>query len=237
MAFNYRDLSHWHKPYRYSLTACLAIVLLLVVSLVGWQVYKMRLSPVYPVYDVQFSNLTDQLATVSWKTAQPTVGGVRFLGERRIFGETDSKAKRVHMVTITQLKPQTAYSAYVTNSFGRQIRSFTFKTPPIPPQIKIPSPVYGKVLDQNGKPVTGALVFLRRVFVDTTPQVQTEPVSALTNASGNYLLDLNNSFFVDNTTNAFSAERLKITVWWPDGTMKENLLTQNQIQPIPDIRP
>ena len=227
------NLPHLLKLYKIYLIASVLIVSLVSLLLVGRQIWSLRFSPIFPVLDVEVSNLTDRSVTLSWLTMQPNVGTVRFLGEKSLTRENSREVGKLHYLTISGLQPQKAYYIYVTNSFGRKIVSVPFMTLPRPSEIKFPQTVYGKVV-QSGKPSADSLVVLRRIIL-STPQVQSESVSTLTNASGNYVLDLANAFLTNGSAPAGTPQRLEIRVWTKSGQFQENLFTNVQTQPFPDI--
>ncbi len=122
--------------------------------------------------DVQFTNVSDSSLTVSWLTAQETTGSVvvssdvqklTFLDD----GDSDNlpRPRNTHYVTVKNLSEDTNYSVKVisgTNSCKeeRACPVFSQKTASkLSSTLDLP-PTHGVIVDKNGKPQEGAIVYL-----------------------------------------------------------------------------
>ncbi len=155
--------------------------------------------------NVFISNVTEGQATVSYITDKPTKGTVfisaegkfpflpLFVNPTKDDGEKNlskSGFYRTHHITLTDLKSNTVYKYRIYQRL-RTVYEGQFKTKNIPTSISIPSPVYGKVLTAEKKPIAGAIVYL---------QLQNESsksafLSTLTNSEGGWTIDLANLSF------------------------------------------
>lgn len=149
--------------------------------------------------NVTVTNISDSSFTVTWVTTEPTNGSVRVSGatDNLFFDErfADSTAKTplstaaytTHMVTVRNLKPETAYtftilsngSPHVNNGKPYEIKTGTAITG-LGTGIE---PAYGQITAQNGLPLEGALVYL-------TPE-NGQTLSTITKSSGTWVIPLN----------------------------------------------
>ncbi|MBI4999485.1 fibronectin type III domain-containing protein [Candidatus Gottesmanbacteria bacterium] len=136
--------------------------------------------------NVKVTNITDQSLTLSWTTAKPTLGFVRFSG-KKVFDD-HLRVSTVHHVTLKNLKPQTSYyyrlgGGFRLFKFDKEGKSLpNIKTAPVLEKISQPRPAYGKVLTSEGKPAARVIVYL-------SPS-SSSLISTLTNDQGNYSFDL-----------------------------------------------
>lgn len=145
--------------------------------------------------DVNFSNISDSMFTVSWTTVSPATGFVSVKGGSKnavFYDENDTSEKNLsktisHNVTITGLEPETDYTVKIVSAgqtFTGNALPFKVRTGPI---INSRSgnlgPAYGKITDSSSLPVAGALVYL------TLQNGQL--LSAQTTKNGAWLVPLN----------------------------------------------
>lgn len=213
------------------LSLLLTAGVLLVGGIVAWLMLGRFVLPLQKVTNLEVVNLTDSAGTLMWVTDGAVADSVTLSSGNKKTKEV--KSSKVHFVELSGLKPGKDYDYQVSDQFGRLVVTGKFTTRPILVKLNLPRTVYGKVVDRNNKGVAGTLVAVRRIFLGTSPQVQSDRIAGLTNDSGNFVLDINNVFL--NTIPAGAEERLEIKVWSPDGKYKENLLTTVQTQPIPNI--
>ena len=139
-------------------------------------------SPPTPSF-VEAANITDNSATIFWITDKETTGSV-FYGKTSKLGdgaESDSSKNITHMVPITNLKPSTKY--YFKIGDGADLHEFT--TGPSLQSSQTVEPIFGKVLDSSGAPVSGVIV---------TWQVSgAEKIATLTKGDGSYVLPIGNA--------------------------------------------
>jgi len=211
-------------------TILVSIAALLFVMELGMTYYFRNFSPIEPVQRLVVSNLTDSAFTLTWWTAKPTLGIVQ-VGDNAGVLSSKKEASKMHSIDVTGLKPNTPYMYAVLNQYGRQAVSAKVSTLATQ-ELSLPNPAYGKVVMAEGKSAEGLLVTLRKVYLDSNPQVKSNVLTSITNSSGNYLFDLSNVTVKDAPK---VGERLEVIVWTADGKEKSNLFVMNQTQPIPTI--
>jgi len=174
----------------------LAVLFFLVYLVDKSQIISSRAgSDISPVA-VRVTNVTDRSFTVSWTTSVLATGFVRLFdrGDEKIFAdlrrETGGNILRweTHYVMIDNLKAETEYQ-FLINSGGKDFRDeekgakFKVKTAKIfsgaPPEAKL---AFGRVVDRQGLPVGGAIVYL------DIPGVA--PLSSLSSSLGNWMVPL-----------------------------------------------
>lgn len=153
---------------------------------------------------VFITNVTEGQATVSWTTVKPTKGIILISEDGKfplspvfadlIYKDDGEKGLPTvgryltHSVTIGNLKPLTVYQYQVYEGL-RKAYLGSFVTAPTLSTIIQPNPVYGTVLQADGKtPLVGGLVYFR--VEDGTNSSST--LSTLTNLAGRWTLDLAN---------------------------------------------
>ncbi|OGY09091.1 MAG: hypothetical protein A2782_00005 [Candidatus Blackburnbacteria bacterium RIFCSPHIGHO2_01_FULL_43_15b] len=192
--------------------------------------------------EIKITNISDNSFSVSWLTDKQTSGFI-------VYGDTDKLGltasddrdkggqtpRNTHYVTIENLNPQTLYffkmgsgsSAYDNNG-----SSFSITTAPStndPPAVA--EPAFGKVVNQAGSPVPGALVYL-------TVQGGS-PLSSYTREDGNWLITLNNAR-TDNLSSYIVYKPAGDTVDFyvqagKAGSARATADTNN-VRPIPNIK-
>lgn len=164
------------KPWR--LPTILGLLFLLMSLLAGVflvksdQVFFLRADPEITPREIKISNLTDASFTVSWITSKPVSGFVQNEKgeEKRVFGDDrDQLAGQVghyttHHVTVKNLESASNYvfrigsGGKMFDDNGQPFRVSTGAT-----LIQAPpatDPAYGEVKTADGKPATGAIVYL-----------------------------------------------------------------------------
>lgn len=149
------------------------------------------------------SNVTDSQTTVSWTTKIATRGRVvvsasdkfSFLSAvsgKHYIDDGDRNLGRqnfytTHHVTVAGLSQNKTYRMRIYQGL-RNVYQGSFVTGPILAAPTSPSPVYGRVVDGDKKPVTGAVVYLRAA----SGGEKSAPLSTLTNLEGRWTIELAN---------------------------------------------
>ncbi len=177
------------------------ILLVLGVGTGGFLVQKasnllVRANPEIIPKQVKITNVTDTTFTVSWITDSQTTGSLNYgtdknpsflAGDDRdqLSGKTGSFT--THHVTLKNLNPTTTYFFKIISGekvFDNNGEPYQVATGP---QIKTEPPpndiAYGIVLNQNGSPAEGVIVYL------SLPN--SFPLSVLTKSSGSWVIPLN----------------------------------------------
>jgi len=92
-----------------------------------------------------------------------------------------------HHVTLENLKSGKTYTFAIYQGIGKKYIG-RLTTAQALSSLPSPNPVYGRVLDKNKKPIVGAMVYLRAKNGSKSSTL----LSALTNLSGRWSLDLGN---------------------------------------------
>lgn len=145
---------------------------------------------------VKITNITEGGFSVSWITDKESLGFLKYgptadtpltaADDRNQISAT-AKTYLTHHITVRDLKPAATYFFRI----GMGERLFTNNGQPYQistaPLAKAPPPAsdiaYGTIVDQNGAPVEGAIIYLS--LANTTP------LSALSKASGSWMIPLN----------------------------------------------
>lgn len=155
-----------------------------------------KAAPEYTPQQVKITNITDTGFVVSWVTAEPTIGFVRY-GETAISltkTATDDRDQlagsngqyRTHYVTIQGLTPSQSYH-FKLGSQDNQLydnngQPFTITLPPTINDPSTTNTAFGTVLTQVDTAAEGAIVY---VSVDNA-----SPLSALVKQNGNFATNL-----------------------------------------------
>lgn len=149
------------------------------------------------------SNVTDSQTTISWTTKIATRGRVvvsasdkfPFLSAvsgKHYIDDGDRNLGRqnfytTHHVTVEGLSQNKTYRMRIYQGL-RKVYAGNFVTGPILAAPTSPSPVYGRVVDEDKKPVVGAVIYFRAANNDE----KSAPLSTLTNPEGRWTIELAN---------------------------------------------
>ncbi len=155
-----------------------------------------KASPSLMPNQLKVTNITDTSLAISWVTEQATSGFIKYGTDNNLtFTATDDRDQLsgktgeffTHHVTLKNLKPTTNYLFKIGSGnklFDNNGQPYQITTAPTPKGSPPPNDVaYGTVVDQNGNPVEGAIVYLSLA--------NTNPSSALTKSSGSWVIPLN----------------------------------------------
>ncbi|MCL4397856.1 Ig-like domain-containing protein [Patescibacteria group bacterium] len=164
------------------------------------------------------ANVSDTSFTVFWVAQSKTVGVVSYGLSEGATNETatDNGQSASHFIRVTGLTAATTYYVKVSDAPSGQPLQVTTK---MVPDNQVTDPIFGKVTDTTGVPLSDAIV----VWQTDKP---TEKVAALTNASGSYVLPV--------VTTAGQAETVKI--YAADGTAATISCTNGQDKPLPTVK-
>lgn len=156
----------------------------------------LRAEPEITPKQVKITNVTDTGLTVSWVTDGQTTGFIKYGSDKKLSFTANDDRDQVtettgkyftHHITVKNLNPTTDYSFKLGSGgklFDNNGQPYQITTAPT---IETPSPpsdvANGTVLETNGSPASGAIVYLS--LANTTPQ------SILTKASGSWMIPLN----------------------------------------------
>lgn len=232
-----------------SLPTLLGIFILLVGVAAGVWVIRagphrlLRARPEVTPKQIKVTNITDKSFTVSWITDAPASGFIQFgLNEEINLTAQDDRDEAAattgefttHYVTLKNLQPNTNYSfkifsgktEFANNGQPYQVTTATAPSTPAPPN----DVAYGTVLQANGTPAEGAIVYLSLSNAVTQ--------SALTKNSGSWLISLNtarDSRLANYATYDLEASIEEILVQAAGlGTATAVTITKND-SPVPDI--
>lgn len=150
------------------------------------QVFRLGASPTAQPKNVTITNITDSSFSVSWTTDEPTIGFIKW-GENSPENTTDTQTNKslTHHITVRGLNPQTNYqfSIYVDGSEYKNADNYWLiktgsKLEP-PTKSRIAS---GKVVDNTGTPVAGAILYAQ---VENSIQLSTT-----TSSDGQWFISL-----------------------------------------------
>jgi len=156
----------------------------------------LKASPSLTPNQLRVTNINDNSFTVSWLTDESTTGFIKYGADNsltftaaddrdQLSGKTDEFA--VHHVTVKNLTPSTVYSFKVGSGgkiFDNSGQPYQVTTASANKNSTPPNDVaYGTVVDQNGNPVEGAIVYLSLANAN--------PASTLTKSSGSWVIPLN----------------------------------------------
>lgn len=121
--------------------------------------------------NVTVVNVTDTTLTVSWLTHAPTRGSIQYqertplVTSQTAFDIRDQggkiSARYTHFISISGLKPQTAYEITIVSGQKAftQDRLTTTTGATLPPPTHVLDPAFGTLFDSQNQPVTEALVY------------------------------------------------------------------------------
>lgn len=144
---------------------------------------------------VKVTNLTESSFTVSWVTDGPTNGFILYGTSDPTLTAADDREQLsaqpgtflTHHITVKGLNPATNYFFRINSSgktFDNNGQPYKISTAPaISGEVPANDVAYGIVVDQNGAPAEGVIVYLSLA--------NASPLSALTKASGSWLIPLN----------------------------------------------
>lgn len=206
-------------------------------------VWFLRASPEMSPKEVMITNISEAGFSVSWVTDSETSGFIKYEDDSRVqltsgddrdqlSGSTGSFS--THHVSIKGLKASTNYTFKIGsggNLYDKNGEPYSVTTAPsIPNNESISDVAHGSVIDQQGNPVEGAIVYL--TLANATIQ------SSITRASGTWVIPLTTArssdliSYVDYDKDA-STEEIKIQAG-KDGTATAITSTKldNPVSPI-----
>lgn len=173
------------------------------------------------VQDIRITNITGNGATISWVTEEEAYGNVYYsksntwipifekVGKDRALDDrdieenedgqyvvkADGMKKRVtHHVTIRGLEPETEYFFRVADSLKTfKGTAISFKTFRVEEDVRIPDPVYGKVIDNEGNVLPEGIVYYRvynKPASDQDARNYTQEYSTTINVTGGWSGDI-----------------------------------------------
>jgi len=153
------------------------------------QFFKLAASPQETPQEIKITNISDSSFTVSWFTSEKTTGFVSYgktsSGGQIAKDDLDTKpsetARFTHHVTITNLNAESEYFFSLGSNgkiFNDANKPWRVKTAPDIASLPPSDIISGKVESADGKPVSGAIVYL------TIPGIS--PLSTVTSKSGNW---------------------------------------------------
>ncbi len=186
------------------------------------------------------ANLSPNQATIYWQTDGKETGWLVYGNDPRnlsnvALDDRDLPDKKNfllnHLVTLKDLKPHTAYYFKIVSSNALVSdtgnRPFGFTTPNVFSTPQNINPVYGKVIQQNGLPLTDAAVEVEAP--------DSYPLLTLSKSSGEWLLPLNNMVNVKTlmTQTISNTTALTVTIVAENGTVSTIHTTVDKAAPIP----
>jgi hypothetical protein len=194
---------------------------------------------------VKITNISENSFSVSWYTDKPTTAFIKYGEKPSSLNKTlaledheDKTIKRsLHHFTLKNLRPQRTYY-FKINSNGTEFgqtdgKTFSQLTPAVistaPPP---PDPVYGKISDAFGSPLTEPAI----IYLDLK---NTTPISTITKTDGSWAIALNNARSNDLT--AYSQydpenEIINILVLSKGGQTTKAVTNTSNDTPVPTIK-
>lgn len=179
----------------------LALIPVSVIGFLLYEDYRSQASPEERPVDVRMSDVTETSAVISWITPDKAVEGWLLYSDQSGVSDGSPLAqddrdvrsgtieqRTTHYVTLSNLQPDTTYY-FVIGSGARTWKDqdkneFTFDTAAVGSDtIPTPDPIYGSVTNGTGQ---NAIIYVTL----QENGVKSSPVSALTNDSGNFEVDL-----------------------------------------------
>ena len=214
-------------------------------SIVSSDPNKMPVGQKMPVRDLRISNQTDSSVTFSWQSDSATTGYV-------LYGETSDLAQvaidvrgaaveaDTHLVTLTNLKPETSYYFKVVSGAEDDRAPDIFTTAPTLERLPSSDTVYGKVYLADGKtPATGTLLYLKVQDHDGAgSKGEATLLSALVDEEGYWHANLGNARLSDLSDSfSYSArgDELVIEVHHTTTMVRQTIDTANDSQ-APEMR-
>lgn len=176
----------------------------------------------------QITNLTYGSFDFSFTT--PSLCTATLIINNKIYQDS-SLSLTTHYFKIDNLSPNTDYKFSLISGSTTYSRPEYSLTTTLKPNSSIPSSnlAWGKIIDSNNKPVSGAIIYL------TIPGSQA--LSAFSNKEGNWNISLAASFN-EQKTDWFSLSSVvdeEIIVYSPDGLLTQITNQSNNNDPVPDI--
>jgi hypothetical protein len=199
------------------------------------------------------ASLTDSSVTFSWLTDSATTGYVLY-GETADLAQVavdvraesveaeanDTLSSKAHLVTLTNLKPETTYYFKVVSGAEDEGTPQSFTTLPSLESIPESDTVYGRLFSADGStPATDSLIYLTLQDADGDgSQKQAALLSALVDQEGYWQANLANARLDDGSAYfAYSAsgDALLIEAQNVTGSLHESIDTADDAQ-APDMR-
>ena len=186
--------------------------------------------------EIVISNIDDQSVTISWKTADPVTGSVKYgvssYEEQRAVDNRDkgqAQARVYHYVTINKLTPKTTYEYKIDSNGVLSEQTFNFSTAESSINKNTLPPLIGTVI-YSGLPVSEGIAYLN--IPNAVPQ------SGLITPLGNFTIPLAKVYDQSEedilTLTPNTQAELKIVA--PQGTSSVKLLLNNLQQPLSPIQ-
>ncbi|MFW5720319.1 MAG: hypothetical protein ACOCXT_04810 [Candidatus Dojkabacteria bacterium] len=115
--------------------------------------------------------------------------------DERDYYENASKGKKTprhsHVLVARNLEPNSEYYYKVKTTLNTRYEEETYivRTPAVDKSVQSPQPVYGEILNQDGKPQKNIIV---EVYAQKASGVRSSTISTYTSENGTYSLDLSN---------------------------------------------
>lgn len=162
------------------------------------QIFRLGASGEITPKDVRITNITESSLTVSWTTDKETSGAISF-GKNETLGqtalsETDGQTT-LHSAILTGLAPETNYLIKINSNqteFDNNGVPWQASTGPVLTPTQDTLVISGKVLDSDGNPAEGVLVYVA-IGGGT-------PLSTLTSSDGNWVVPISTSRTLDLTS-------------------------------------
>lgn len=189
--------------------------------------------------DIQITNVTDNSFSVSWLTAQPSIGKLKIYDEHEktqiLCDERDSKNKigkyTTHSVMVQNLEEDSEYQITIKSNrkwFSRNASLSVRTALSIPSAKEGYEPAYGTIVLDTNQPVSGALVYLT---LDGG-----QKLSALSKTSGSWIIPLNFVRTQNHTQYLESIERRTETLQVYYDKQESNAITDTlNDSPVPTI--
>lgn len=214
-----------------TLAGLFLLLLILGLTVGGIQFAKnllIKASPDKTPQNTKITNLSDNGFSVSFLTSAPFMAAIKI--DNRTFPEEDLIPKKLHHLTIKNLRPNQNYTfAIISGGETFNLPEFTIMTASSPETSpSTPIVLSGTVMDSSGRPASGALVYI------TLPNAL--PISAIVNNSGNWLLTLNKTRDVNTKSPVIltGKETVQILIQGEDVSSEFSYpLSKGQI--IPDV--
>lgn len=145
--------------------------------------------------DIHMTNISDNSITVSYVTAEETIGAINVSGENKkvtLIDDSDitggTKPRNTHMYTIKDLTADNVYTISIlngNNNCGRQkCPEFIQRTGIKLDKVMNLPPVSGQIVEEGNKPVEGAIIYL---LIG-----KAAPLSGRSDKLGMFVIPLNN---------------------------------------------
>lgn len=185
--------------------------------------------------NIQISNTTDNSFTVSYVTDSEVLGSIQYgTSERNLPNQetSGSDAKRLHIITVSGLRPNTDYYFTITsgrNQFTNNGQPFSVKTgQTLTGTPQTTTVLAGKILNPDGSNGANSIVYL------TTDNANV--ISTLTKVDGTFSLELSSLLTSDLSTyyNVTDNQKMSLSSVNPLGDTKA-LFFLNNANPLPPI--